>query len=187
MKNLVWLLVLALFVLPHQMCSADWEQRLGKALVRPGQSVGNISLGLTRAAVLKKMGKPAYSSSFRGVYRDTWTEDDPDTQWIDKPFVTVLYSKNKVIQIDVKLTELFLSDYFSLNNTFAQLRKRFKGLKLIKRKSFSEENGPPYSFYYDDIRSGMGFFFIVDGKKVSPSNAPIYVSVHRKGHRMDTN
>lgn len=185
MKKAIWLIIIGLFILPHQICRADWEQSLGKALVRPGQSVGKISLGLTRSAVLKKIGRPASSSSSRGLAQDTWTADDPDTQWIDKPFLTVHYSKSKVVQIDIKLEELFLSDYFSLNNTFAQLRKRFKGLKLIKSASFAgDESEAPDSFYYNDLKAGMGFFFITNGGKVSPSIAPIYISVHRKGYKM---
>ena len=188
MQKTIWLIIIGLLILPQQICRADWNQSLGKALVHPGQSIGKISLGLTRSAVLKKIGRPASSSSRRGLTQDTWAYDDPDAQWIDNPFLTVHYSKNKVVQIDIKHEEVFLSDYFSLNNTFAQLRKRFKGLKLIKSSSFAGDESEAHdSFYYDDLKSGMGFFLITPDKhsgKVSPSTVPIYISIHRKGYKM---
>lgn len=183
MKKLICLFMVGCFALHCQICRADWEKGLGKAFVRPNQSLGSVSLGFTRNALIKKLGRPTRSDSSGGLVSDTWSRDYPDRAWYEQPFLTVYYSKSKAVQIDARLEEMFLSDYFSLNNTFAQLRKRFKGLKLIKSSSI-DEGEPPRSFYYDDIKSGIGFFFMTGRGKVSLSSVPINVSIHRKGYKM---
>lgn len=145
------------------------------ATVVPGHSVGNVSLGMSRSAVWKVLGKPRQSFSARGYAEDDWAR-----RW------RVLSRRGRVVQIDVADPRLTDQDGVSTGTAFAAIRRRRPRMQ-VRMYGFDDPGGDGgyVGYYIDDRRRGEAFMVGTqdDGAtyQTLPTSKPDYLIVHAPG------
>ena len=152
-------------------------------LIKPGRSVGRINLGAGRKVVWQVMGKP--SKTVRrtdGFIEDRWIVPNPRDKSDYPPSISVIFRKDKALQIEFGAPQFATSSGFSMRNSLAQFREKRPSLQVKAYGYTFYEGGEPagghVSYYYDDVQGGIAFEVSVQDyfdARTTPSSLRIHL------------
>jgi hypothetical protein len=144
--------------------------------ITPGQSIGEIRLGDSRAAVRRKLGKPSKTFTSHGRRAvDHWERQSA----LDE--VEVVYEGDKACQIEVSADRYKTVSGLSPAGTLASVKSVYPKLRSTFYL-YNTEDGKGLE-YYDDIRRGIAFVFTSPDTKTPQEKGIRTVLVHRPGRR----
>lgn len=174
MKNLfVVFTVLVLAALPVHAA--------GK-LIRPGRSVGDVTLGSTRPAIQKLLGKPSETKTYKGgLVEDRWNSRLKNAAGFNY-YMTVMFKTGKAIQIKITSSEYETQQQYSTATALSLWKKTYKGM----RESTYGYDFPHISYaatYYDAVQTGIAFVKSSRDDWKGNESADAIV-IHRAGQRV---
>lgn len=158
-------------------------------LVVPGESVGRVKLGMTRAQVRKQLGVPSRTVRWKsGETQDTWLgaskkSDGTKIEEFERRFLNVISRRDRAIQIEFNSPTFRTRDGISINSTLAQFRARYPRPRAQSLLYADPEGGGYIGYYYDSVRRGLAFQFGAQDSfdsRVKPDS----LRVHAAGRRV---
>ena len=144
-------------------------------LIKPGQSVGDVTLGMSRAKVLALWGQPGETQKRPDkLSQDLWLFEDTHNR-MALAAATVIYRAGKVAQIQVASHEMATADKISTANTLGHIRKV---VKPLKRKTYGFPVADGGLAIYDSASRGIAFVFYIDIENEDDSSQPFEIIVH---------
>ena len=144
-------------------------------LIKPGQSVGEVTLGMSRAKVLALWGQPtAMQKRPDKLSQDVWAFEDTHNR-MALAAATVIYRAGKVAQIQVASHQIATADKISTANTLGHIRKTAKPLK---RATYGFPVADGGLAIYDSASRGIAFVFYIDIEEEDDSSKPFEIIVH---------
>jgi hypothetical protein len=207
MRKLVSQLVVAPAVMGLALVLFATSAR-GDWLIVPGQRIGEISIGMERAEVLRLLGAPEREDDLEYLTRDNPPQDQfKDTlrdDWITplpispRPeevpgyfmadFVTIYFKGRRVIQIEVRAPRFKTGDGLSSASTAGEWRKHFPDYQeTFRRFLHPSTGGIPAAKHFtaldDALKAGIAWRFASMGN-LAPEPDPAFVeivAVHASG------
>ena len=128
-----------------------------------GHSVGRVSLGMSREAVIQALGRPASSSTSvsiaaphpAGRYAiSEWGRGHGDSAG---PTLTVTFRDGRAVQIETTSARFVTADGVSVATPFRLLRQRFPRLR-VEQYGYDERGGGGFTiFQCDSVGRGIAF------------------------------
>jgi hypothetical protein len=156
-------------------------------LVVPGQRVGKVRLGDSRAVVLRLLGKPAKTARWKsGPTQDSWFGPKPSVdkdgmEAFQRIELNVIYSGGKVVQIEFNSPAFKTPQGISIGNTLQQFRRAYAGVKPYTFMYLDEGGGGYRGHYYDARAKGIAFSFGAQDY-YDARIKPELLRVHRAGY-----
>lgn len=158
--------------------------RAGDYAILPNRGIGKVTLGATRQAVHKRLGKPDKTDQLRGVMDDLWVLQKSADPY-DKPQrIEVLYRAGKVIQIEVTLPQFATPKGISTRMNIKQIKTRYKNLRVSDYLYDDASGSGHHNYYFDSVPTGIAFEFEGYQELLSPLSKPTTIIVHRAGLRV---
>lgn len=144
--------------------------------IMPGQRIGWIEIGMSRQAVLGKLGKPSgtYSLPGRGQKGDYWFSSDNSNT------LRVFYnSAGRVSQVSATSSRFTTPEGINSRSGLADIRRAYKNLKVLRVSARGD-----IDYYYD---AGRGIAFEVTDQMDAHSSSLVMrlyaILVFRPGGR----
>ena len=144
-------------------------------LIKPGQSVGDITLGMSRAKVLKLWGKAGETQKRPDKMSQDCYYFEGTHNRMALSAATLIYRADKVAQIQITAGEFATADKISTSNSLGKIRQT---IKPLKRLSYSFPVADGGLAIYDNKTRGISFVFYVDIEEEDASSKPFEIIVH---------
>jgi hypothetical protein len=109
----LWLLLLVLLLLAPAAFAGDFR-------IVPGQRIGSVTLGMSRASVHTLLHAPSTTRRVHGLVVDTWlshqllrTSPNGNTVGLKRDYLTVFFRNSHAVQIEVSAPKFKTADGFS--------------------------------------------------------------------------
>lgn len=156
-------------------------QAAGK-LIRPGRSIGSVTLGSSRAAIQKLLGKPSESKTYKGgLVEDRWNSHLKNPAGFHH-YLTVMFKVSKSVQIKVTSPEYETSQHYTTATALSVWKQTYKHMRNVWY-GYDVQPIPYLTTYYDSIQTGISFERSArnDWDDSEPADAII---VHRVGQKV---
>lgn len=172
-----------------------WQAPHGTILVKPGQSLGKLKIGMSPQAVRRIMGQPcrvlnsnAPLVNKRDIWCEKWEKNKAvDIQSVSSYFIIADYVNGKVVQLVANLPSAKMPDGFSMRSSLAEIRKKLKNTEGDHAVPYEDW----FSVGFSDRKQGVGYFFgLFDvsistrGHQTADDAKPLHFVVFKPGRQM---
>ncbi len=144
-------------------------------LIKPGQSVGDIALGMSRAKVLALWGKPGETQKRPDKLSQDCYYFEGTHNRMALAAATLVYRADKVAQIQITAGEFATAEKISTSNSLSKIRQT---VRPLKRQTYSFPVADGGLAIYDSKARGLSFVFYVDIEDEDASSRPFEIIVH---------